>query len=153
MLPVWAGWESPIRWEVYSAPTRKLHQLTNMLITYHLSQYPNQTLGLVPSCAFSDFKVTRTKKLGWNLWNFEFIKQTKKKCHHVVCILLISHDVLSHWSLQFISCLSSSPTWLHIIFTWEDFLKVAMLHQVSDLSSSFLQIPEAVLKNCSDLML
>ena len=78
MLPIWAGWEIPIRLEVYSAPTRKLHQLTNNLITYHLSQYPNQTLGLVPSCAFGDFKVTRTKMLRIECMKF-LVYQTNKK--------------------------------------------------------------------------
>lgn len=76
MLPIWAGREIPIRLEVYSAPTGKLHQLTNILITYHLSQYPDQTLGLVPSCAFGDFKVTRTKMLGIKCMKFP-VYQTK----------------------------------------------------------------------------
>ena len=87
MLPIWAGWEIPIRLEVYSAPTRKLHQLTNNLITYHLSQYPNQTLGLVPSCAFGDFKVTKTKMLGIECMKCLVYQTNKKKYHYVVCIL------------------------------------------------------------------
>ena len=74
------------RLEVYSAPTRKLHQLTNILITYHLSQYPNPTSGLVHSCAFGDFKVVRTNMLGIECMKF-LVYQTKKRCHHVVCIL------------------------------------------------------------------
>ena len=66
--------------EGYHALIRKLQQLTNILTrVQHMasSQNSNQTLGLVPSCSFSDCKVSRTNILGTEYMKF-LVYQTKK---------------------------------------------------------------------------
>ena len=84
MLPIWAGWEIPIRLEVYSAPTRKLHQLTKILISSVPVSKPN--FGFASILCVQWLQSNKNKKVGIESMKFQFIKQTKK-CQHVVCIL------------------------------------------------------------------
>ena len=90
MLPIWAGWEIPIRLEVYSAPTRKLHQLTNILISSVPVFKPN--FGFASILCFQWLQSNKNKKVGVESMKF-LVYQTNKK--------MPPCNVHSQWFLDF----------------------------------------------------
>ena len=82
MLPIWAGREIPIRLEVYSSPTRKLHQLTNILISSVPVSKPN--FGFGSTLCFWWLQSNKNNNVGDRM--YEISSLSNKKCHHVVCI-------------------------------------------------------------------